>query len=440
MSFGGFIRRRRFWHADAKNNNGYIKEHYDVVTRALSDASFAEAKQAEYLQEMLEFMTAHSPFYARYNARGCLATFPVMKKAQLIQHHDEMAVPVEAIPHQQGPLYIQKTSGSTGVPFSMPQNTRKRQRRVAEIKAFSAFCGYDSHEPMAQCRVWTKWQSKTSKQARTENIYPVNVLNVSDDSLAETCELVRQRRIVAIRGYASWFTSLMNYLKRTPEALPKLASLKVCIPHSEALDEKTRAYFNDVVGCAMSECYANEECGIFGQQACGSHTFQLNNTGYVFELLKLDSDEPAAFGELGRIVVTDLHQRAFPVIRYDTGDTGIFSPAAPGSALPQLEKLYGRVLDLVFDSNGVPIHPMSFNRVLKNFDHIQQWQFAQLGQARYELRVVADKGFDSRACYDEVASFLGANAQFAIRCVEHIPTLKSGKHRSVVCEWDKAKH
>lgn len=417
MSFGGFIRRNRFWRNDAKNNGGYIQEHYRVVTRALHDPAFAEAKQAEYLQDMLEFMTTHSAFYSQFNAADGLVSFPVMTKKQLMAHHDEMVVPVEVIPNQKGPLYIQKTSGSTGVPFSMPQNTRKRQRRVAEIKAFSAFCGYESHEPMAQCRVWTKWQSKTSKQARAENIYPVNVLNVDDVSLADTCELVRQRHIVAIRGYASWFTSLMNYLKRTPAQLPKLRTLKVCIPHSEALDEKARAYFNDVVGCAMSECYANEECGIFGQQACSSHTFQLNNTGYVFELLKLDSDMPAAFGELGRIVVTDLHQRAFPVIRYDTGDTGIFSPVESGSTLPHLEKLYGRVLDLVFDSEGKPIHPMSFNRVLKNLDGIQQWQFAQLGPASYELRVVASEGFNKQACYDEIASFLGANAQFAIRCV-----------------------
>ena len=39
-------------------------------------------------------------------------------------------------------------------------------------------------------------------------------------------------------------------------------------------------------------------------------------------VLKLDSDEPAEPGELGRIVVTDYYNKTFPMVRYDTGDTG----------------------------------------------------------------------------------------------------------------------
>lgn len=39
--------------------------------------------------------------------------------------------------------------------------------------------------------------------------------------------------------------------------------------------------------------------------------------------LKMDSDEPAEDGELGRIVITDLYNYAFPILRYDNGDTAI---------------------------------------------------------------------------------------------------------------------
>lgn len=37
----------------------------------------------------------------------------------------------------------------------------------------------------------------------------------------------------------------------------------------------------------------------------------------------MDSDEPAEPGELGRIVITDLFNYAFPILRYDNGDTAV---------------------------------------------------------------------------------------------------------------------
>lgn len=435
MSFSGFIRRSLFWRKDAKVNDGFIREQYDQINKALAHPLYAKELQDRYLSDMLEYMTTHSSFYSKYKGTSDLGSFPVVSKRILIEHHNEMTVKPSDIPHQKGELYIQKTSGSTGVPFSMPQDTRKRQRRIAEIKAFSALDGYQSHEPMAQCRVWTKWQSKTSKQSIRENIYPVNVLKVDDKSLTGACALIREKRIVAIRGYASWFTSFMNYLKQNNEMIPMLHSLKVGITHSESLDEKTRDYFQSVIGCNMCECYANEENGIFGQQKIGSHSFELNNTGYVFELLKLDKDSPAEFGELGRIVVTDLHQRAFPIIRYDTGDTGVFAPISNEVQLPRLEKLYGRILDLIYDTKGQPIHPMSFNRILKNFEAIKQWQFAQTGRTTYELRIVASSRFSEIDCTQEIEPFLGPEAKLQFIYLDSIPVLKSGKHRSVVCEW-----
>ena len=439
MSLGGFVRRTAFWHDDKKNNDGYIRAQYDQVMRAIDDPAYALAMQQSNLAEYLEYMTRHSSFYSKYSATEDLLSFPVMKKLQLIEHHDAMVIDPADIPHQRGDLYIQRTSGSTGIPFAVPQDTRKRQRRIAEVKALSALNGYESHEPLAQCRVWTKWQYKTSNQSKQENIFPVNVLNVDDDSLAEVCELIRKNRIVAIRGYASWFTGLMNHLKTHEHDIPKLKTIKVCITHSEALEEATRDYLGKTLGCNMCECYANEECGIFGQQKTGSRSYELNNTGYVFELLKLDSDEPAGYGELGRIVVTDLHQRAFPVIRYDTGDTGIFSPMGPDSPLPHLEKIYGRKLDLVFDSEGKPIHPMSFNRILKNLPSIRQWQFAQMTETSYELRLIVSPEFAESSCVEEIRSFLGERADLKFVYVDEIPRLKNGKFRSVVCEWDKDK-
>ena len=51
-------------------------------------------------------------------------------------------------------------------------------------------------------------------------------------------------------------------------------------------------------------------------------------------------------GELGRIVVTDFYNKAFPMIRYDTGDTGIYQEVIDekGRKHGYFTEIYGRVV------------------------------------------------------------------------------------------------
>ena len=77
-----------------------------------------------------------------------------------------MSVPIQYIPEQETEkVHIQKNSGSTGTPFSIYQDTRKRNRRIAELKYFGEDVGFKSHEKLVQCRIWTKWQSKSKWQS-----------------------------------------------------------------------------------------------------------------------------------------------------------------------------------------------------------------------------------------------------------------------------------
>lgn len=46
----------------------------------------------------------------------------------------------------------------------------------------------------------------------------------------------------------------------------------------------------------------------------------MDTSGVYLEVLKLEEDIPAGDGELGRLVITDLYNYAFPPIRYENGD------------------------------------------------------------------------------------------------------------------------
>ncbi len=77
----------------------------------------------------------------------------------------------------------------------------------------------------------------------------------------------------------------------------------------------------------------------------------LNRANCYIEVLKFDSDEQVAPGELGRIVVTDFTNYAMPMIRYDIGDVATIGETHNGILL-SLDNLSGRKTDMIFKTNG----------------------------------------------------------------------------------------
>ena len=263
---------------------------------------------------------------------------------------------------------------------------------------------------------------------------------MDDETLRELCRTVRENRITAIRAYASWYDSLLAFLISGKGDAADLKTVKVMFSTSEALNVATKEAFQEQFCIPIVECYADEEAGIMAHQKVQDNRFYLNHASYIFEILKLEEDKPAAYGELGRIVITDLYNYAFPLIRYDTGDTAILAKGNEETGgWDYLEKIYGRRLDLIYDTKDNPIHPMSFARVLKNLDGIRQWQFIQKDKSKYLLKLnVQKEKFDLENTLLEIRKIVGQDADVQIEYVEDIPVLASGKRKMVICEWKKS--
>jgi phenylacetate-CoA ligase len=163
----------------------------------------------------------------------------------------------------------------------------------------------------------------------------------------------------------------------------------------------------------------------------------LNYASYFFEILKLESDDPAEYGELGRIVITDLFNYAFPIIRYDNGDTGILlEKDNQSNEYPILRELYGRRLDLVYNTHGCIVF-MAMGRIFKNYPVIIQWQFIQNGEKEYLLKVIVNQQKQSSLTEikNELTVLLGKDAEINIEYVNEIPVLASSKRKQVINNW-----
>jgi len=151
MSLDGFIKRNLYW-ANDRLHGRPVLQHYTDIRRILENRD--SRKQARHLQDLLKHAKTHSRFYASLPTDD-LFSLPVMNKETIRKNYHDICVPVADVPFHQGKMHIQRTSGSTGMPLAVPQDLRKRNRRVAELKYVGALAGYKSHEKMAQLRIWT---------------------------------------------------------------------------------------------------------------------------------------------------------------------------------------------------------------------------------------------------------------------------------------------
>lgn len=438
MSLNGFFKRSLYWTNDLLHGRK-VRKHYDELKCVMQSYDKGKKIQNERLAEILKHAADNTDFYKKYSGKS-LDQFPVMNKSKLIENYDSIVVPVHKIPEQETEnVHLQKTSGSTGTPFAVYQDSRKRHRRVAELKFFGEMVGFKSHEKLAQCRIWTNWQSKTKSQSFRENIFPINVSKMDNDTLQELCNTVKENKITAIRAYASWYDNLLKFILEN-ESNDFLKTINVMFSTSEALNPETKKFFKEKYNIPIVECYADEEAGILAHQMVNSDIFLLNHASYIFEILKLDSDEPAEYGEIGRIVLTDLFNYAFPLIRYDTGDTAVLEKGnKETNGWDYISKLYGRRLDLIYDIEGNPTHPMSFARVLKNLPGIVQWQFIQKDKSEYLLKLNIQKdSFDLENTISQIKQIVGHDANIITEYVDDIPVLASGKRKMVICEWKKS--
>jgi phenylacetate-CoA ligase len=120
----------------------------------------------------------------------------------------------------------------------------------------------------------------------------------------------------------------------------------------EHMSPEVRQYLREVLGTKtiMSAGYASVDAGVIGYQCgyCkGSIHHLLADYAYV-EILDPEAGTPLKRGERGEIVVTNLHRRLMPIIRYRTGDAGrlLAGPCPCGREDPLFE-LLGRCDDVV---------------------------------------------------------------------------------------------
>ncbi|MFC5044934.1 CoF synthetase [Aquimarina hainanensis] len=419
------LRKRLFWTLDYFKGRSVKKHYVDIENIMRNHTSQGSADfSKKYLSDILTHTIDTVPYYTGEVLEE-LTQFPVINK-NMIRDHFEAFI---------SKAYIQRdcvkvsTSGSTGAPFSVLHDRNKRKRSLADNLFFSKASGYQIGNKLVYIKIW-KDNVKVHLLSKNwmQNVYPVSVFNLEDIHIASFIKwLEKDPSKKSFLGYASALEKICKYLDRHGAAAIK-ANVQSIITMSESLNDYTKQSLEKYFGVQPLSRYSNNENGILAQESFDKKGFVINKASYHIEILDMKTDKPVGMGERGRIIVTDLHNYAMPLIRYDTGDVGAMNLDEEGN--PYIMYIQGRKLDLIYDTKGklVPSH-VSYK--LCKYGDYKQFQLVQYGIKDYLIKLNTTKKVDEEKMKEEYKEYFGKDAKITIEYVNDIPLLSSGKRREV---------
>jgi phenylacetate-CoA ligase len=437
--FSEWIRRIGFWALDFLQGSKVRKHYVDIQNIMENDVDSAVSKiQENYLSSILKYATENVEFYKKYKAFSSIASLPVINKNIIRNNYDAFQSPE----FLNVTVVTMHTSGSTGTPFVVRQDKNKRDRVYAEMMYFWGKAGYQIGMKYVFFRIWTSVNRKSRLLAWARNMTMVDVRRQDEEKLESIRNLLKSdQKIRMLLSYVPTLENLANYLLTcgdTPEMYPNINTI---IGFGEAFPENTQKKLKEIFKCNVISLYSNQENGMLAVECVENKEFHVNRASYYIELLKIDTDEPVGIGEPGRVVVTDLFNHAMPLIRYDTGDIGVWKKETEcGWHSQALSSIQGSMVDLLFDTKGnkKPTDIISVN--MWSFDKLLQFQFIQEGPKQYILKLNGAKGhYDDAVFVDLVKDALGDDAEVVIEHVNEIPVLESGKRKIVVNNYVKEK-
>lgn len=336
--------------------------------------------------------------------------------------------------YPQAVLHEKKTSGSTGVPVRVLLDDAGLQFKRACTLRSDEWSGWRRGQRVA--KVWGNpeylqhgWRGWLRHALLDRSCY-LDTLRMDATALADFAAKLRRSPPALLFGHAHSLYVFAQFAQTR-----RIADIR---PHgiiatAMVLHDWQRRTIEDVFACKVTNRYGCEEVSLIASE-CEMHDgMHINADGVFVEILA--NGRPANAGEAGAVVVTDLVNRAMPLIRYKVGDVAAATArrCACGRGLPLLERLEGRESDYVTTEFGELVSGISLTENFAlHLPGVAQLQIIQEAITRFRFRIVPTADFDAGSherLRRLVRERFGPNTHYDLEFVDEIPQETSGKYR-----------
>lgn len=215
----------------------------------------------------------------------------------------------------------------------------------------------------------------------------------------------------------------------------KLSELRGVVAYGELLLPEVRQDCLEIWGVPVTDMYSCEEVGYIALQCPDYQHYHCQSESVMVEVLN-DAGEPCGPGEIGRIVLTTLHNFAMPLIRYANRDYAEVGPACPcGRGALTIKRVVGRERNMALGLDGEKFWPEFTRSVWSAVEGIDEIQLVQTERDHFEIKAVSDQRLSvpqQRTLESTIREFFGQPYRFSYQHLLELPRHANGKYERFI--------
>jgi phenylacetate-CoA ligase len=412
------------------------------------------AKQFLQINEIFKHSIRRVPYYkktlkaAGFNRSkditpGRWPQVPVLSRSAVQEHREELLS--RKMPQYHGRTGVVKTSGSTGKPIEITGTdiTQFYYRACALRDHF--WQQRDFSGKMAVIRFAEEGKAEYPGVAAPDwglatagiiSSGPSVMLSSSTD-IALQAEFLLREEPDYLLSYPSNIEALARYFIKKGLKLRKLRAVRTL---GEMLGSELRSVCKEAWGVGLVDMYTAQEVGYIALQCPDNEdVYHIQAENLHVEVVDA-KNQPCKTGEVGRVLLTTLHNYAMPLIRYEIGDYAeVGGLCACGRTLPVLSRIMGRRRNMLVLPNGERNWPGTGLATGREELPFSQFQLVQKSLDRIEARLVAEREFtpeERKRFTATLQKVLRYPFNIDIIYLENIPRSSGGKFEDFISEVD----
>jgi len=407
--------------------------------------------QNRQLKALLSHAAQHVPYYERrlrdFGANPSLfvepeswRAIPPLTRADI--QNAGARLHNRQVPKSHGALSQVKTSGSTGQPVTVVKTGLSQifwcaiamrdhawHRRQFDLKAAIIRANPAVPAEPPDGAVQPNWGPPATYFHETGQ---TALLRLGADVDLQAAWLVRHDPAY-LMTYPTNLAALLVHFREHGIRLPSLREVRAV---GETVSSDLRALCREVLGVPLVDMYSSQEVGYMALQCPESEDYHVQSESVLLEVVD-DAGRPCEPGEIGRVLVTPLHNFAMPLLRYEIRDYAeVGAPCRCGRGLPTLKRIVGRERNMVMLPGGKRRWPLVGFHEYEAIAPIRQYQFVQRSLERIEMRLVVARpvSADEEGRLTEVVQ-RSLGHPFAVDFVylDAIPIGANGKFEEFLC-------
>jgi phenylacetate-coenzyme A ligase PaaK-like adenylate-forming protein len=406
--------------------------------------------QIKKLRKLLTIAFDYSPFWReRFRQIGLekpdllkidsLKKIPILKKDDIIKNREKILI--EGVSSTD--LILNKSGGTTGSPLSYYLDQWKDDVRDAATFRHDYWANYKIGDKLA-----TIWgapgdlnHNRTIKTRIREMFWGNNILldstNITQKSIQHFIMRWEKFKPDVLLAYSGALQYFVKYLKDHNIQISPVGSI---ITSAETLDNEARTEIETYFGTKIFERYGCREVSVIASECEFHDGLHVNAENLYLEYETIEQINETR--KLAKLLITDLENQVFPLIRYQLGDVVVIDDAREtcgcGRSLPRIESVAGRISEFIRLKNGQMISGTGLTiSLLTKVKGIRKTQIIQRSHDRLVLRIVKDDNFNEESMNtleQEFKRFTGDNIFLDFEFPDNIEREKSGKYRLVISE------